>query len=584
MSSPRQGDRRELTTRALAVARSAVIGCVVALVAGCPPLWEHHRNDDRRIGARAVTGTSFNRRQEGTAQSDAEGARALLLERADCDEREELLVHRRGVTTRKTNIPVAIVSYVGAALGLGLGIGVLANIKYLKDVRVQTGQDPDTYGPMGRAGVYSIGGIALTSGMAALGIGIGTSARGRDTVVDIGTIRVPVADSKKARVCVERPIEGAKLVLAIGQRKVEAGVTDATGRLKVPWAVLRSVTVDGALPEVGHLETATGTALSDVDLRPARAYWAQKFLASAAWFAEVDEIDQAQKSADRARSLGADVVEVAAKIKAAPTSVKREKEAEEKATANRERWQGLWGDDFAEWAGRPGVRPTMAALAALSRRLAAAYAAHAEHEEEKTRNDARVVAPSAVRVPLFPETQGAYVFIKILDRGAGEALFEATDGLFVLHLSPGDSFNPVPGGSVRMTMHSRGQSVLMTTGRRLPVFWSGSSPGRVRATPGFRPSRAREQRLQARARALDRDAQSATARLLKTASPKSDWVYRVRRPPAGIEVTVTLRNDGPGVGEIRMTSPEGDAGYCIQASSCGDKGRIVPVEDFLRAH
>ncbi len=165
---------------------------------------------------------------------------------------------------------------------------------------------------------------------------------------------------------------------------------------------------------------------------------------------------------------------------------------------------------FASWA---DTRPGRRALKKLRRVWAAAMTyreSRALHDEEKARNDAAEVPPSVWRQPLFPEVNGAFVFVKILSRWDGEALFSASDGLFVLRLVGGHSFTAYPGQSVRMTMHNRGDTMLMTNGSVLPVFISGPSPGVPRRSRGVKPDRKEEKKLARQARSALRQLERLT--------------------------------------------------------------------------
>lgn len=74
---------------------------------------------------------------------------------------------------------------------------------------------------------------------------------------------------------------------------------------------------------------------------------------------------------------------------------------------------------FGEWVAL--LNPL---LQSRTRRAALARA----HEKERTANDEAERPDGVVRVPLFPEASGAWLFVRILDHQAGESLFTADDG------------------------------------------------------------------------------------------------------------------------------------------------------------
>jgi hypothetical protein len=220
-----------------------------------------------------------------------------------------------------------------------------------------------------------------------------------------------------------------------------------------------------------------------------------------------------------------------------------------------------WGR-FAEWSAAPANRKLVDSLRSIYRQRAALRATIDEHAQVKDNNDAQVEEPGAWPVAIFPEVTGAFAFIKILDRAAGEALFSASDGLFVLRLSHGDSFQAFPGQPVYLTMHSRGETMLMTNGKRFPVFLSGHSPTRTRYTPGFQPNRSHEKALARKAKTLETSlAKSLRALVLEEAD--GEQVYRVRRPPAGVVVAIAADAQGEILEEIRIGDERSPSVFCI---------------------
>lgn len=212
--------------------------------------------------------------------------------------------------------------------------------------------------------------------------------------------------------------------------------------------------------------------------------------------------DDARRLLSEARGLSVTDQAFTVRLDEAIAARQAEKDAEvERSNAEKsaevERWNAEWGR-FETWRARAKNRE----LVATWRRFAEGAKRRVKLKEllerETHRNDDAVREEDISVIPLFPEVSGAFAFLKILDRSDGEALFMADDGPFVLRLSPGDSFNAFPGQSVQMTMYSRGERMLMSTGQRLPVFLSGSSPSRVRRVPGFKPNRAKENALRKR--------------------------------------------------------------------------------------
>lgn len=245
-------------------------------------------------------------------------------------------------------------------------------------------------------------------------------------------------------------------------------------------------------------------------------------------------------------------------------------------------WAARWGD-FSLWSARRQNRPVVLAVRRVLALEAALAEVAEEHEEEKRANDEKVREPQIFNEPIFPQTSGAFMFVKILDRVAGEALFEASDGLFVLHLSPGDSFNAYEGQKVNMTIHSRGGSMLMTNGRRLPVFWSGYSSARTRRVPGYSPDRKKEKQLAARLKgmtaALETERRRALARV-----DDSDTEMRLKSVPPNVRVTFTTSDDAT----TRVLIDDVSANltvYCIRAEggSCPDVDEQIDADQLVAA-
>ena len=168
---------------------------------------------------------------------------------------------------------------------------------------------------------------------------------------------------------------------------------------------------------------------------------------------------------------------------------------------------------FPKWAATRSGRRAMKKLGQAWKAVDSLRELTARYEKEKAVNDAAEVPPSVWMQPLYPEVSGAFTFVKILSRWEGEALFGATDGFFVLRLEGGDSFTAFPGQLVNMTMHNRGETVVMTNGTRLPVFVSGSSPGVPRRSRGVKPNRTKERKLARQVKAASRRIKRLTSRM-----------------------------------------------------------------------
>ncbi|HLO66159.1 MAG TPA: hypothetical protein VK188_04020 [Holophaga sp.] len=166
------------------------------------------------------------------------------------------------------------------------------------------------------------------------------------------------------------------------------------------------------------------------------------------------------------------------------------------------RFEATWGP-FSAWSGRAANAGAIADIVTVFHGSGDLAALRASYQREKSGNDRRARPERTVREPIHPQVSGVFRFVKALDRSAGEALFSASDGLFVLRLSDGDSFRAFPGQGVRMTMHNRGERMSMTDGSRLPVFVSGPSPTVPRTIPGYEPDRGEERRLAGQVAALE---------------------------------------------------------------------------------
>ncbi len=242
--------------------------------------------------------------------------------------------------------------------------------------------------------------------------------------------------------------------------------------------------------------------------------------------------------------------------------------------------ENRWGP-FEKWRKRKENRAVVATISKFLHDPSAVAAAEEAHEKEKESNDDKAREPEAVTTAIFPETSGSFSYIKILNRADSEALFEASDGLFVLRLSYGDSFSAYPGQSVHMTMHSRGETMLMTNGRRLPVFISGSSPVRTRWVPGFKPNRQKERLLEAKAKGLRAGMEKRLATL------DDDGYLKSTPPGVSVKVHNYLSYGATGkIGHVTIAESPDDhpVHYCITASAnsrCAGAGEEIDGDALI---
>ena len=559
--------------RSLAYRASVLL---LAALAGCAPTRVIERDDDVQTGHRTRTAPGRDRTTVAVVRADDDEATITLQSRETCDQYDQRVLHRTHVVERHASVGAQVLFYLGAAVGLGTGAWVVADVPNIPDAN-----DPMTRNPVGATGATVIGALQLVAGATCLALGIGTSVRGRTSETDKGTVYSTISDSARSVECGRHVIAGEPVALVAGESaaRVEIGRTDARGKVAVRWAMIGELFAKGS-PSAAQV-LVQGDAVATVDLDAARTFWAMRTRQRALELAQSDKVGEALAEADRAAALGADVSSVRDAIANAPTSIAHKREVEEQARQEQEHWRMQWGANFAEWIHRN--RAMARSLVSLSNSLRAAQAAQDQYDQEKAANDEKVVKPNVYPVPLFPEMTGSFMFVKILDRAAGEALFEASDGLFVLHLSGGDSFQAVPGENVHMTAHNRGGSVLLTNGQRVPLFWSGHSPSHVRTTRGFEPNRSREHRLQQRSIALQRSADAAEEKLLDEPPEATPNLRPLKSPPSGARVFVTIRAAGDGITEVRVEDTNGTPVYCVGGDACGDKGQTVALTELRNA-
>ena len=275
-------------------------------------------------------------------------------------------------------------------------------------------------------------------------------------------------------------------------------------------------------------------------------------------------------------------------------AARQREEAERQAAEER---TTKWGRDIKEWGTREENQHVYRLLRSLLINVNKLKGLKAEWDAEKQKNDesetedevvpAELVPDQIVSRSLFPEVSGSFTFVKILDQFQGEALFEAADGLFVLRLSPGDSFRASPGESVVMTVHNRGGTVLMTSGQRLPVFMSGNSPAQIRNIPGHHtperrklghhPNRSKERALR---KELETLGAALEKRYLEIAEPLSGGLLALKDAPAGVKIVIA-GSSSTRIDKVVIGGPS--PVYCIGVETpCAENQTVsLSLDEFI---
>ena len=283
-----------------------------------------------------------------------------------------------------------------------------------------------------------------------------------------------------------------------------------------------------------------------------------------------------EKELERARSLFDEGVNSGASDEPLRVRLVAAEEAVKAAEQERQRQRDAQWGPFSEFRARAKNRD----LVGLLRQLGASLQRRAKMQEladrERHKNDDAAREEDVQVLAYFPEVSGQFTYLKALDHDHGEALFMANDGAFVMRLSPGDSFSAYPGQLVRLTMHNRGERMLMTTGKRLPVFISGASPTHVRRIPGFVPNRTRERALEKR---IDAELKASLALMRRQAGAKEgESEGMLLRFPA---VQLSWSDNGDATAELR--DEEGHIPYCIELGHpcSGAMAESVSLEQLL---
>jgi hypothetical protein len=422
-------------------------------------------------------------------------------------------------------------------------------------------------------------------------VGVVTMLRGMDTREELGKKEIRHQGTEMAcRIAPSSNIQVELVPVANGLEgtPIALGSTSSDGTLRISKRELRSMFE--ITPEAEKAQLRVGTSQVGINLRATRTSMANAAADAALALARADHVDEAEDELNFAAKLGAEVARARVALADAPTTKSRLAEAQEAH-------EKKWGHDIKDWGKRKENQHVYRLLRSLLFNLRKTRGLTRQWTDEKQKNDAaetpdevvpeETVSDQVISVPLFPEVTGSFSFIKILDEYRGEALFEAADGLFVLRLSPGDSFRAVPGQSVLMTAHNRGQTMLMTTGRRLPVFMSGSSPARTRVIPGHHtperrhpghhPNRSRERALKTELETLEA---ALGKRYLEIAEPLSEGEHALKDAPAGVRIVITglsaTRIDKVVIGDSKPV-------YCIEVdSSCAkDQAMTLSLGDFI---
>lgn len=318
------------------------------------------------------------------------------------------------------------------------------------------------------------------------------------------------------------------------------------------------LTVSGCV--VGLLVSDLRPLITTKDLGECWAHLAREHLGQ-------DRFEESRSAIFQAKAQGFDTAGIEAEL------TSKVAEAEDVAKRKRE-WEAKWGE-FSVWRKRSANRAVVQFAVRLAQLKQSAARLQELHKAELEKNDEAVRDDDVIVSPIFPETSGSFAFVKILSQYDGEALFSASDGLFVLRLSRGDSFNAYPGQSVYMTIHSLGERMSMTSGARLPVFMSGSSPTRTRYIKGFKPNRTKEKSLLQRFEAENRAART----LIKSATVAVEGEDEAAVLKSARDSRLEWDRDG----DRRLLIRDGDSPvYCIELGlSCPANGETVTSEQIL---
>jgi hypothetical protein len=491
----------------------------------------------------------------------------FLLSAERSERCEETLVAEVNSTRRIKRAPdwlsAALWASAGAG-GAGLGSWMLVDVSNVR--------------------VLPTSGLTVAGGAAVI-VGVVTLLRGTDTSEDLGT--KPVRRESVEVACRVAPASNIKVELVpvtsgLEGTSIALGSTSSDGKLRISKSQLRSLFE--TTPEADKAQLRVGPSKLDIDLRATKVAMARGASEAALTLAKADRVDDAEAELNFATKLGGETAPARMALTDAPTTKRRLAEVQEAH-------ERKWGHDIKDWGTRKENQHVYRLLRSLLLNLTKTRGLTRQWTDEKQKNDAAEtpdevvpeenVSDQVISVPLFPEVSGSFSFIKILDEFRGEALFEAADGIFVLRLSPGDSFRAVPGQSVHMTAHNRGETMLMTTGGRLPVFMSGSSPARTRMIPGHHtperrhpghhPNRSKERTLKKELETLEA---ALERRYLEIAEPLSEGEHALKDAPADVRIVIAgssaTRIDKVVIGDSKPV-------YCVEVDSPCAKDQAITL-------
>lgn len=449
------------------------------------------------------------------------------------------------------------------AVGVGIGSWVLADAS-----NVPTSSDPYTRNPISRSGAYTSGVVLTAAGGAAVIAGVVTMLRGLDTSEDLGARQVrrqvdvackvtPASNIKVELIPVAHGLEGTSIPL---------GSTSPNGKLRISKSQLRALfeTTPGA--DKAHLRV--GPSQGDIDLRGPRAAMARAASEAALTLAKADRVDEAEAELNFATKLGAETASARVALADAPTTKRRLAEAQEAH-------ERKWGRDIKEWGTREENQHVYRLLRSLLINVNKLKGLKAEWDAEKQKNDESETEDEVTVKTLYREISGTFAFRKILDRRAREALFEAEDEYFVLRLGAGQSFHQYDGEPT--TLHTRGATILMSDGDRLPVFIPGPSPVEKKRKKGHHPNRGRENALKKESDSLEPALEARFTELTRAGSRPGE--RKLTDEPDGVRV----RLFGSTAQTIeRITIGSEKAVYCIDVGgeACARDGETITLAEF----
>lgn len=294
----------------------------LSLGLGCAPTTLATRTETEILRTEKVLNRGHDRVVTALLRDHDDGATLVLTSAETCDEQQVRVVRRQEITEQKADVSNQVLLYLLAAAGVGLGATFVGDAN-----NIPAPDDPTTRNPVGRTGAYALGGVALSIGAVFLGLGIGTTARGRDLVNDLGETTEDDGPST-AIACNERPMANAHLTLAVAgaAEKKSLGATDADGHVQVRWKDLRALLVGGAAATRGTIEIDGTADRASIDLAPALRYWAQHILEESRALLADGKTSEASERLRVAEFLGADVAAERRPIEAARAEEQRQKD------------------------------------------------------------------------------------------------------------------------------------------------------------------------------------------------------------------------------------------------------------------